>query len=173
MRKTFLTILLFFFIIFASGCNIEFHRSLSVEQAEPYVCKVGDTIPFKNVIFDEETEVLKKTAIGIYAYMPGDVLIQTESGYYHIIVKEPGLAFEYTTEQLLKVGDETDILVGITPLDKSQDVTFESMDPTILSVSNDGKVKAIADGITRVKVISEIYNIETEITFIVLKEDEQ
>lgn len=173
MKKTIITILLLFFIIFISGCTIEFHNNLNIEQAEPYVCDIGDTLPFNNVKFDEETEVLKQTALGVYANKPGDVLIETELGYYHIIVREQAITIEYTTEQLLKVGDKTDILVSVVPSDKVQDVTFESMDTNVITVSDKGNVVANNDGITRVKIKSEKYNIEKEITFIVLKEDEQ
>lgn len=173
MKKVVITILLLFLIIFTCGCTIDFHKDLTIEQAEPYVCGVGDVLPFRSVKFNEDTEVLKVTAVGVYALSPGDILIETEQGYYHIIVREPEICFEYQTEQLLTVGDETDILVNVLPLDKKQDVTFKSMDTSIVTVDENGKVNAVNDGITRIKVTSDLYNIEKEITFIVFKEDEK
>lgn len=173
MKKLLLMFLTLIFIIFFTGCDIEFHYNLNIEQEEPYVCEIGDVLPFSNVKFDESTNVIKETALGIYAFEPGEIYIECTQGKYYIIVKEPNISIEYQTEQLLTIGEETDILVSVEPSDKNQTVSFKSMDNNIVTVTEDGKVTAINDGITRIKIISDEYNLEEELTFIVLKEDEK
>ena len=173
MKKILVTVLLLLFITFGTGCSITIHNNLYIEQAEPYFCEIGDLLPFKGIEFNEETEVLKNTGFGVYAFTPGDILVKTEQGYYHIIVQEPSVTINYTTEQLLNVGDETEILVSISPLENDQTVTFESMDESVIEVSETGKVLAIKEGLTRVRVRSNKYNIESDITFLVLAEDEK
>ena len=76
MKKLLLMFLTLIFIIFFTGCDIEFHYNLNIEQAEPYVCEIGDVLPFSNVKFDESTNVIKETALGIYAFEPGEIYIE-------------------------------------------------------------------------------------------------
>lgn len=173
MKKIFFVLLLSIFTIFGVGCNVTVNPVLSIEQVEPYVCKPGDILPFTNVMVRGSTDIIKMTAMGLYAVEPGEVYIKCTQGEYYIIIKEEDVSFEYQTEQLLFEGDETDLLVNVLPSDKNQNVRFVSMDPSIITVSEYGKVKAIKDGTTRIKIISDEYNYEEEITFIVLKEDEK
>lgn len=173
MKKFLVTILMIFLMLFGVGCNIESTQHLEIEQVEPYVCYVGDQLPFFKVKFDENSNVLVKSILGTYANKVGEVLIDSDQGRYHIIVKEKDITFEIRTNQLLSVGDFTNLYVNVVPLEKDQNVTFKSMDTSIVTVTNDGKVNAIGEGVTRIVIKSETYNIEKEITYVVLKDDEK
>ena len=52
---------MFALIIFGSGCSIEIIQSLEIEQIEPYICYVGDQLPFYKVTFDKNSNILEKT----------------------------------------------------------------------------------------------------------------
>ena len=94
MKKFLVTILMIFLMLFGVGCNIESTQHLEIEQVEPYVCYVGDQLPFFKVKFDENSNVLVKSILGTYANKVGEVLIDSDQGRYHIIVKEKDITFE-------------------------------------------------------------------------------
>ena len=173
MKRFLILIMMFALIIFGSGCSIEIIQSLEIEQIEPYICYVGDQLPFYKVTFDKNSNILEKTIIGTFAMEPGEILIDSEQGKYHIIVREKDATFEIKTNQLLSIGDFTNLYVSVLPLNKNQDVTFESLDTSVVTVTSDGKVNAVGEGVSRIKIKSDIYNIEKEITYVVLKDDEK
>jgi len=173
MKKILLLIIMLTLIIFGYGCSIDFQQQLEITQAEPYVCNVGEQLPFTNIEFDEETNVLEKTFLGVFAINYGEVLINSEQGYYHIIVKEVDPSFQVQTKQLLTIGEKTKLLVSVLPLNNNQDIEFESYDPSIIAVTDNGEITAMNEGVTRVKITNKVNNIEKEITYIVLETDEK
>ena len=172
MKKLLILFLIFSLMIFGYGCTIEYKYDFTISQVETYVCTVGDKLPFSNVKFDNESNVILDSPLGVFAVEVGEVYVECTQGKFHVIVKED-ISLNVKTNQLLHVGEETNIIANVLPLEKNQAVAFTSYDTSIITVSDSGKVEAISEGITRVKVYSSLYDIEKEITFIVMEEDEK
>ena len=173
MKKYFIFLILTIFMIFGNGCTVTTTPQFEIEQAEKYYCTIGDVLPFSNVTYDVTSNVLKETPLGVFAKQPGEVYIECTQGKYHIIVKEQDITIETQAKQLLYINEETNILASVLPLTKDQTIKFRSYDSSIIKVNNEGNVKALQEGVTTVVVYSEIYNIEKELTFIVISEDEK
>ena len=173
MKKYFIFLILTIFMIFGNGCTVTTIPQFEIEQAEKYYCTIGDVLPFSNVTYDVTSNVLKDTPLGVFAKQPGEVYIECTQGKYHIIVKEQDITIQTQAKQLLYINEETNILASVLPLTKDQSIKFRSNDSSIIKVSNEGHVKALQEGVTTVVVYSENYNIEKELTFIVISEDEK
>ncbi len=172
MKKILFSCLLIIFVLFISGCTINNDdEQFYIGQTKTYVMNVGEQLPFKNIKYNEQTNILINKFNFIYANKPGEILIDSDEGQYLVVIKEEYI-LNTETKQLLSVNEMTSIITNILPARSKQDVTYESSDTDILTVTDRGKVKGIAPGVARVKVISLEYKIFKEITFIVLDKDE-
>lgn len=174
MKKTLVTILLFFLILFSAGCYIKTDEKFYIDQPTPMVVTVGDKIQLNNIIYDLNDDKLISNDKGVYANKPGEIIVNSDSGKYFIIIKEEAVIINADANLMLSIGEKTKIITSILPSNKNQEVTFESTDSNVITVSLTGQVEAIDFGIARVIIKSkEDENVSKELTFYVADENDK
>lgn len=173
MKKVLYTVIIVFLMIFSIGCyKYEEDEKLAIDQEQVLVVEVGEQIPLTNVSYDYNNNILKRYFGGVFANKPGEIIVNSSEGKYYIIVKEEETVLSVSAKQLLSVGDTTRIQSLITPISSNQTVTYEVSDDSVLSITNNGIVKALNEGVCRVSIVSTNYDINKELTFFVLDKDE-
>ena len=173
MKRKLIFILLLLCILFCNGCSLFLNKNFEIDQVQSYVVEIGDTLPFTNIQFDESKHILEHTALGVYATNIGEIIIKTDQGNYYVIVKAESPKIHANCNQLLLVGDQETIVASISPASYTLPLSYKSLDDSIVKVDENGVVTGVSEGVTRVIVSNSFLNIETELTFFVLSEDEK
>ena len=140
-----------------TGVSLD-QESITLREGESY--KLNATITPSNVDdpslqwSSSNTEVVQVTAEGILlALKPGtsDITVTTVDGGYtatcKVTVKDKvtGLSLEPSKMDII-VGDEADIIARLEPEDANVKVTWQSTNPDIVSVDENGHIKAHSTG---------------------------
>ena len=174
MKKRILIILLFILTTFLSGCYLKVEEDFFINELTKLTFTVGDEVKINDMVYDIDSKVLESKNGKVYANNPGEIVVTSPYGNFFIVVNEEDIILNVTANQLLEIGDTTTIQTQILPIDKNQNVIFESTDQNVLTVNDFGVVKALSEGIARVIVRSvEFDGVYNELTFVVLSDDEQ
>ncbi len=92
--------------------------------------------------------------------------------YYLVHVTNMPKYIDAECDNILKVGEESELNVVVSPLNASQDVEYEISDPSIIKIE-DNKIIALKEGYCDLKIKSiSKQSIETSVSILVQNEDE-
>lgn len=172
MKKILFFLLLLTLIIFGSGCYNSNEGDLYINQIPILKVNVGDPISLKNIDYDENTNILEEKFNSVFAKTPGEIIVNSPKGKYHIVVLGGEPEITATAKQSLTINEQTQIQTVVYPLLSEQTVSFSSTDTNVITVNNNGVVTAVSEGVARVIIESTSLNVTKELTFIVIGEDE-
>lgn len=171
MKKILSFLLIGLLTILGTGCYNKNNNQMFVSQIPILRVDIGDYINLKNIEYDDNTNILEKKYNLIFAKTPGEIVINSSQGKFHVIVNDVKNEIISSAKQLLSINEETTINAVVYPLINDQKCEFVSTDTNIITVNDHGVVKGISEGVARI-IISTKNNIFDELTFIVINKEE-
>ncbi|MDD3106587.1 MAG: trypsin-like peptidase domain-containing protein [Bacilli bacterium] len=178
-------ILLFFFLMFVSGCQLTNTGSLINESDEILYLEIGENLNLMTTINNEK--IYWEVETPDLLLMSDDEVLTLDDGLAYIVARDatsnkivkkiaiviapskPKITIQGS--QTILVGKTTTLISTITPSDYDQNIVWSVTEPEIATIDENGVILGIKAGITRVIATSK--NDETisqEINIIVQKE---
>lgn len=173
MKKVSILVVFLLLSLFLIGCSQKTEEEFSISEIQSIELYIGDKLEFENIVYDSSTDILIKEHDGIYANKEGETIIQSDGKKYRIIVLEEVIFIDASAQLKLIEGEKTVIEYGVFPLKCDQKVIFTSSDENVVTVDENGNVEAKSLGVARIELYSEIYDVSSELTFVVMNEDEK
>ena len=174
MKKTIYLFFVLILMFLLCGCYTKVEEEFSVEEIKMVEMKVNEKLNFTNINYEYNTCIIKSDEDGVYVTTPGEMLISSDEGKYYIVVKEEQKSITATADNLILIGDTSQINVIVNPEGSNQNVSYLSTDDNVVRVDENGLVSGISSGIARVIISSNNYlDITTELTFVVIDEEEE
>ena len=173
MKKVSILVVFLLLSLFLIGCSQKTEEEFSISEIQSIELYIGDKLEFENIVYDSSTDILIKEHDGIYANKEGETIIQSDGKKYRIIVLEEVIFIDASAQLKLIEGEKTVIEYGVFPLKCDQNVIFTSSDENVVTVDENGNVEAKSLGVARIELYSEIYDVSSELTFVVMNEDEK
>ncbi len=162
-------------IIFLSACSITNINDFYIRTVIELDLSIGDKYIFDDNYQSSDENIFSLNEFEGEALNLGDASIyknNEKNVYYLIHVNNLPKYIDCECEHILKVGEETELNVVVSPLNANQDVKYEISDENIIKIV-DNKIIALKEGYSDIiiKTINK-QSIETCISILVQNEDE-
>ena len=131
MKKTIHLFFVLILMFLLCGCYTKIEEEFAVEEIKMIEMQVNEKLNFTDINYEYNTCIITSFEDGVYVTTPGEMLISSKEGKYYIVVKEEQKSITATADNLILIGDTSQINVIINHLvygDKAVKSAFYSFD---------------------------------------------
>jgi len=177
--KKLLYITILFISIFLISCSIESiyinENIKTMDLNGTYVFKTelnGEIVSYESsntdiIEFNNEKCFAKNVGI-CYIYVVNESGKIIQKNLVEVVSEKPTSFKIVSPKKILDIGDEVTLEIEVTPVNADSSAIYESSDDTVITVTKEGNIKAIKEGVATITATSKRYpDVLCEMTFFV------